>query len=249
MAKESGRMCEDKVAVVTGAAGRCMGRSIALTLSREGANLVVNYRTSEASAKAIVDHVASRGGSALAVRADVSTEDGCRRLVDATLDRFGRVDICIVGPGGGWHPESIDRLSASAALDDVRRELAPIYYLMPLVLPGMYQRKWGRMIAIALAPPYSSPAYAYNVGKAARAHALLLARDEAWRKGVTLNVIGPGPIPEIESLDEAIQQCGHGPAWQSRETASPQDVAEGVAFLCSEAGSFISGCVLPYLLR
>jgi NAD(P)-dependent dehydrogenase (short-subunit alcohol dehydrogenase family) len=74
-----------------------------------------------------------------------------------------------------------------------------------------------------------------------------LARDEAWRSGVTMNVIGPGPVPEIATLDEAVEQCGHGGAWHSRETASPQDIAEGVAFLCSEAGRFVSGCVLPYM--
>ena len=239
--------CESKVAIVTGAAGSGMGRSIALTLAREGAKIVVNYRTSEESAKAIVDHIGSRGGSAIAIQADVFEANGCKKLVDAAVERFGQVDICIVGPGGGWHPEPIDRLDPIAALEDVHHEIAPIYYLMPLVLPGMYQRKWGRLIALALAPPYGSPAYAYSVGKAARAHALLLARDEAWHNSVTLNIIGPGPVPEIKSLKEAIEQCDHGPAWQKRTTTSPQDIAEGVVFLCSEAGRFITGCVLPYL--
>jgi NAD(P)-dependent dehydrogenase (short-subunit alcohol dehydrogenase family) len=75
----------------------------------------------------------------------------------------------------------------------------------------------------------------------------LLARDEAWRYGVTLNVIGPGPVTGIGSLEEAIEQCDHGPVWQGREAAVPQDIAEGVAFLCSEAGQFVSGCVLTYM--
>ena len=235
--------------MVTGAAGRGMGRSIALTLAREGAKIAVNYRTSEESARAIVAHIESHGGEAAAVQANVFEADGCQRLVDETVARFGQVDICVVGPGGGWHPEPVDQLDPVAALEDARRELAPLYYLMPLVLPGMYERKWGRLIAIAMLSPYNSPAYAYNAAKAARAHALLLARDEAWRNGVTVNVIGPGPVREIESLEKAIEQCNHGPAWQGRATTSPQDVAEGVAFLCSEAGRFISGCELPYLFR
>jgi NAD(P)-dependent dehydrogenase (short-subunit alcohol dehydrogenase family) len=134
-------------------------------------------------------------------------------------------------------------------LEDVRHELSPLYYLMPLVLPGMVERGWGRLIGIAMLPPYNSPAYAYNAAKAARAQALLLARDEAWRHGVTVNVVSPGPVPEIESLAQAVEQCDHGPAWLERATASPQDVAEGVAFLCSEAGRFISGCEFPYLFR
>jgi NAD(P)-dependent dehydrogenase (short-subunit alcohol dehydrogenase family) len=169
----------NRVAIVTGAAGKGMGRSIALTLAREGAAVVVNYRTSAQSAGAIVQHIASRGGDAMAFRADVTRQDQCQALVAAAGERFGRVDICVVGPGGGWHPEPVDKLDAGGALDDVQRELAPLYHLLPLVLPGMYQRKWGRIITIALTPPYDSPAYAYNVGKAARTHAALLARDAA----------------------------------------------------------------------
>lgn len=238
--------CEGKVALVTGSAGGGMGRSIALTLSRQGAKIVLNYRTSAGSAQAILERIVSRGGDAIAVQADVFEAEGCRKLVDAAVERFGQVDICVVGPGGGWHQEPVDQLDASAALDDVRREIAPIYYLMPLVLPGMYQSRWGRLVGIALHPTKLPPAYAYNVGKAARTQALLLAQDEAWRNGVTVNVIAPGPVPALNSLDEAIEQCDHGPAWRERTTLSPQDVAEGVAFLCSEAGRFVTGCVLPY---
>jgi 3-oxoacyl-[acyl-carrier protein] reductase len=239
--------CKDRVAIVTGAAGNGMGRSIALTLAREGASVVVNYLTSQDSAQAIVKYITDRGGNAVAFRADVTQQSQCSALVDAATAQFGQVDICVIGPGGGWHPETIDKLDSIAALDDIRKELAPLYYLMPLILPNMYERKWGRIITIALIPPYNSPAYAYNVAKAARTHALLLARDSGWQNGVTVNIIGPGPVPVIETLDGAIEQCGHGPAWRTRVTTSPQDIAEGVALLCSESGRFISGAVLPYM--
>lgn len=242
-------MYDGRVAIVTGAAGKGMGRSIALTLAREGASVVVNYLTSAESARAITQHIQSQGGNAFSFQADVTQPGQCKTLVDAAIDKFGKVDICIVGPGGGWHPEAIDKLDSVAALDDAQKELAPIYHLMPLVLPEMFQRKWGRFIAIALTPPYNSPAYAYNVAKAARTHALLIARDSAWQHNVTVNTIGPGPVPEITSLDEAIEQCEHRPAWQNRATTSPQDIAESVAFLCSDAGNFISGAVIPFLHR
>jgi NAD(P)-dependent dehydrogenase (short-subunit alcohol dehydrogenase family) len=239
--------CQGRVAIVTGAAGHGMGRSIALTLSRGGASVVVNYRSSEGSAQAIVERILERGGEAIAVQADVFEAEGCHRLVEETLARFGRIDICVIGPGAGWHPEPPHQLDAAGALQDVRHELAPIYHLLPLLLPGMYERGWGRVIALSLEPGYGSPAYAYNVGKAARTHALLLARDQAWRHGVTLNVIGPGPVSDIDSLDEAVEQCDSGPAWQRRQALSPQDVAEGVVLLCSEAGRFLSGNVLTYM--
>ncbi len=238
-----------RTAVVTGAAGKGMGRSIALTLAREGANVVVNYLNSADSAAAVVASIDAQGGHAIACRADIIQQDQCKRLVDSTIETFGQLDICIIGPGAGWHPESITKLNAAAALDDVQKELAPIYYLMPLVLEGMYERKWGRVIAIALTPPYCSPAYAYNVAKAARTHAMLIARASAWPSGVTLNTIAPGPVAPIESLKLAVEQCNHGPAWQDRTTTTPQDIAESVAFLSSESGNFISGAVLPYMYR
>ncbi len=242
-------MCEGKVAVVSGAAGKGMGRSIALTLAREGARVVVNYRTGGENAQAIVQHITGQGRSAVAFQADIMEQDQCRALVDFTHKEYERVDICIIGPGSGWHPETVDCLDAEAALDDVRKELAPIYHLMPLVLPSMYSRKWGRVITIALIPPYDSPAYAYNVAKAARVQASLIARDAAWEHGVTINTIAPGPVPPTESLEQAADYCRHGPAWRARATTSPQDIAEAIAFLCSEAGDFISGAVLPFLYR
>jgi NAD(P)-dependent dehydrogenase (short-subunit alcohol dehydrogenase family) len=240
---------KDKVALVTGSAGNGMGRSIALTLAREGAKVAINYRTSKDQAQTIVNHIKSLSGDAIAIEANVFEADDCRNLVNATIQHFGRIDICIVNPGAGWHPEPIDKLDSSAALEDVHNEIAPFFHLMPIVLPQMYKHKWGRVIGISLLPPYDSPAYSYNVGKAARTHAMLQARDQAWRNGVTVNIIGPGPVPAIESLNEAIEQCDHGPAWQKRTNTSPQDIAESVAFLCSDAGRFITGCTLPFLFH
>jgi NAD(P)-dependent dehydrogenase (short-subunit alcohol dehydrogenase family) len=226
-----------------------MGRSIALTLAREGAKVVVNYRTSEESAGAIVEHIVAGGGEAIAVQADVFDGGDCKRLVDAALGRFGRIDICVIGPGAGWHPDPIEKLNAGAALKDAEQELAPIYHLLPLVLPGMYERKWGRIIGLALHPTELPPAYAYNAAKAARAQALLLAQGPAWKQGVTVNIIAPGPVAAIESLEKAVEQCEGGPAWRDRADVSPQDIAETVAFLCSDAASYITGCVVPFAFR
>jgi len=238
--------CKDKVAIVTGAAGNGIGRSTALTLAREGAKVVVNYLTSKDSAEAIVDHIKDGGGSAIGVQGDVFTAEGCKKLVDAAVAEFGQVDICIINPGAGWHPEPIEAIDAEAALADARQELAPIYYLMPLVLPGMYKRKWGRLVGISVESGYGSPSYAYNVAKAARTHALLIGGRTAGHHGVTVNVVGPGGFEPIETLAEAIEQVEHGPAWQKRSGFSPQDIAEGIAFLCSDAGRCVTGCVLPY---
>jgi 3-oxoacyl-[acyl-carrier protein] reductase len=238
-----------KVAIVSGAAGSGIGRSIALTLGREGAQVVVNYRTNLTSAEAVVSAIERQGSRAVAIQADVFTAEGCQQLVSAAQAHFGQVDIVIIGPGGGWHPEAINQLNPEAALDDLNQEVAPVYHLLPRVLPGMYDRGWGRIIGIATHLGKLSPSFAYNAAKAARLQALLLAADPAWPHGVTINVIEPGPVNGIESLEEAIEQCAHGPAWENRRNITPQDIAEGVAFICSEAGGYITGCTLPYLFN
>ena len=245
--KKIGMMCEGKVAIATGAAGKGIGRSIALTLAREGASVIINYRTSADEASAVVQYVESQGGRAAAFQADICQQDQCKAMYDATVQEFGRVDICIVGPGGGWHPEAIDRLDSTAALEDTHKEVAPLYNLMPLVLPGMYAQKWGRLIGVSLLLTKHSPSYAYDAAKAARTHAMLRASDYAWPHGVTVNVVAPGPVGEVGSLEEAIELCEHGPKWQERSNVTPQDIAEGVALLCSESGRFITGCELPYM--
>ena len=239
--------CTDKVAIVTGSTGGGIGRSTALTLARQGAAVVVNYRRRESqhSAGELVARIESQGGQAVAVRADVYTEEGCKTLVDAAMNGFSRVDICIIGPGAGWHPEPPDKLDAAAALADARQELAPIYYMLSLLLPGMYERRWGRIVGISLLPQ-DSPSYAYNVAKAARTEALQQLRKTTRGKGVTVNVVAPGEFDHVPTLEAAIDLCNSGRSWMERESLSPQDMAEGIAFLCSDAGRFLSGCELRY---
>jgi 3-oxoacyl-[acyl-carrier protein] reductase len=239
-------MLKDKVALVTGAAGNGMGRSIALTIAREGASVVVNYRNRVNEAAAIVEYIESRDGKAIAFQADITRLNQCREMYDAAIREFGRVDICIVNPGAGWHEEAIDKLDVEGALDDINREVAPLYNLMSLALPGMYERKWGRFIGISLALGLPSPSYAYDAAKAARTGALKRAAGDAWRHGVTVNVITPGPVAEIPDFEEAIELCQHGRAWTERSNINPQDIAEGIAWLCSDAGRYVTGCEIPY---
>ncbi|HEX2906090.1 MAG TPA: SDR family oxidoreductase [Phototrophicaceae bacterium] len=237
-------MCAGKVAIVTGASSG-IGCSTALTLAREGASVVVNYYNNADAAKQVVAHITGQGGRALAVQADIFEVAGCQKLVTTTIEQFGRVDIGVINPGGGWHPEPPNALDAAAALDDIQHESAPVLYLLPLLLPCMAQQHWGRIIAVGMNPNLPSPAYAYNLAKAARREAILQAHPAAWAQGVTLNVVAPGPVDEIQSLEEAIAQSQQGEAWRNRATTSPQDIAESIAFLCSEAGRFITGAVLP----
>jgi NAD(P)-dependent dehydrogenase (short-subunit alcohol dehydrogenase family) len=238
-----------KTALVTGAAGNGLGRSIALTLAREGANVIVNYRTSREKAQTIVDHITVQGGKAVAAQGDVFTAEGTQNLIDGAIEAFGKIDICIIGPGGEFHVNPLDDTDAAVALRNVHDETAPLFHLMGAVLPGMYERGWGRIIGIGTHPTKLSPSFTYNAGKLARMQALLLMQDECWQHGVTVNIIAPGPVMPVEAFVDAVDLVKHGEAWHNRQNVTPQDAAEAVAFLCSDTGDYISGCVLPFLFH
>lgn len=208
----------------------------------------MNCRKSRKDADAVVTAIENSGGRAMAVQADVQTEDGCRALVDATMKAYKRIDILVISPGAGFNPQPFHELDPSEAIADVAQEVTPAFQLMRLVLPAMYKRKWGRIIGMGQHPTKAfQPAYAHNVAKVSRNDLLLLAAEgETWANGVTVNVIAPGPVETAKSLAEAVQLCSHGTKWTGRTNTSAQDIAEAIVFLSSEAGRFITGCALPF---
>jgi NAD(P)-dependent dehydrogenase (short-subunit alcohol dehydrogenase family) len=240
-------MGDRRVAVVTGAAGAGMGRSIALTLARCGFDLVVNTRKNLEAARAVCEAVSTFDAASVPVVGDVSSTAGCQSLVGECLARFGRVDACVISsPGAGWHPDTPDRLKPDDAVADSLAELSPVFSLVPLVLPSMSERRWGRIVAITMNPRLPSPSHSYNVAKSARARAVLSIADFAWKHGVTVNVVAPGPVEALGDLSQAIQYARQGPAGMGRDKLGPQDIAEGVAFLCSESGRYVTGTELTY---
>ncbi|MGH8489277.1 MAG: SDR family NAD(P)-dependent oxidoreductase, partial [Gammaproteobacteria bacterium] len=95
-----------KVAIVTGAS-RGMGAAIAKRLATDGANVIVNYSGSEARANEVVQNIASNGGKANALRANMRDPAAIKRLFDETLETFGRLDI-LVNNAGTFAPKSLE---------------------------------------------------------------------------------------------------------------------------------------------
>src|SRR5437870_4447320 len=99
---------EGRVALVTGSTGEGMGRSIALTLAREGANVVLNHgtnrRTSPANNRRLVEAIERLGARAIVVRADTAKGDDIRRMFRRAELEFGPVDILVNNAGGSWDP-------------------------------------------------------------------------------------------------------------------------------------------------
>lgn len=240
---------QGRVALVTGTGGQGMGRSIALRLARDGAAVVLNYRRKRENAEMVAFAISDAGGEAIAVQGDVSSPDDVERMVAAGVERFGRIDVVVSNAGGPWKSQDITEIDPGHWRAVMAREIDATYLLMRAVLPGMRERRWGRFVSIgghrADDWPYGPPGAPldYPLGKAAR-HWLtrtLAPRERAH--GITINAVAPGPTPHI-TFDEAIAAV-RGERARAGDENHPQDIADIVSFLCSDAASQISGAVIP----
>lgn len=243
-----GMTLEGRVALVTGAGGQGMGRGIALTLARDGADVIVNYRRSRDGAEAVARALEGMGRRALVWQADVGEAAAVEAMVAAAVERFGKVDIVVNSAGGPWKPQDVTIIEPAHLRAVLAREVESVFHLLRAALPAMRARGWGRVVSIgghmADEWPFGPPEAPldYPLGKAAR-HWLVrtLAPREAPH-GITINAVAPGPTPHV-SFEEALAAVRGEQAAHDGNT--PQDVAEVVAFLCSDAAARITGAVIP----
>jgi 3-oxoacyl-[acyl-carrier protein] reductase len=229
-----------------------MGRSIALTLAREGADIVVNFKQQQERAEGVAKTIEAMGRRALVHQADVSDAAAVLAMVEAAEAHFERLDIVVASAGGSWQPRDLPEIEPDEWRAMLAEEVDSAYALLRAALPGMRRRGWGRVVLIGgwraddwrVGPPEAP--LDYPLGKAARHW---LARTVAPRElahGITINAVAPGPI-EYLTLEQA-QRLAEGDDEIGGEP-TPQDVAELVAFLCSERARYVTGAVIPVVGR
>ncbi len=237
---------DGKVAIVTGAS-RGIGRAIAERFAAEGAGVAVNYVTGEQDALAVVAVITGRGGEAIAVRADVSRGDQVKRLVAATADRFGRIDV-LVNNAGIMVAKDVLETTEDEWDRTIDINLKGAYLCSKEVAPIMLRQRSGTIINMSsnsgLYHPSAMRFTEYVVSKAGM-NGLTKALALALGPYVTVNAICPGWIRTdmLEEVDPEVHQRILAETALAR-WGTPEDVAASAVFLASAEASFITGELL-----
>ncbi|MHB1295605.1 MAG: 3-oxoacyl-[acyl-carrier-protein] reductase [Anaerolineae bacterium] len=234
-----------RVAVVTGAS-RGIGRAIALELARQGCAVVVNYHAKAEAAAETVALIEAEGGKACAVQGDVSVAEEAQRTIDAAVATYGTVDI-LVNNAGITRDGLLMRMSEAdwdAVLDT---NLKGAFQCVKAVQRLMLKKRSGCIVNIGSVSGLMGNAGQanYSAAKAGLVGFTKAVAREYGPRGITVNLVAPGFIetdmtaglsPEL--LAKAQDQVPLG------RLGRPEDVADAVAFLASDAARYITGQVL-----
>lgn len=240
---------KSRVALVTGSTSG-IGRGVAIAFAREGAAVVVNHPTAaqQSDALDVCAEIEALGGHALAVRADVADETDVKHLCTAAVDRFGFVDI-VVNNAGIADSAPIEKITTDQWDRMLGVHVRGTFLVTRELLPGMYQRGWGRIINTASQLAYKgAPGFAhYTAAKGAIISFTRTLALEIGDRGITANCIAPGatktpilkdvPPSLLEEIRRAIP-IGH--------LAAIDDIVPSYVFLASNDGRHYHGqCISP----
>jgi NAD(P)-dependent dehydrogenase (short-subunit alcohol dehydrogenase family) len=236
-----------RLALVTGGS-RGIGRSIALALAADGADVLIAYRRDEESARKTVADLEALGVQARAYQASVDQLDDCRRLAEEITRDHGRLDILVQSAGIASRGQSVvDTDPAELARVLAVHAFGP-HHLSQALLPLIRQAERGDLVFVSsmitsVFPPFSAP---YAMGKAAmEALAHTLAKEERGN-GIHVNIVAPGLVDTemgqrlvkaTMGVDDIRQQDAMSPFGH---VCSPEEVASVVRFLVSDAASYVT---------
>jgi NAD(P)-dependent dehydrogenase (short-subunit alcohol dehydrogenase family) len=232
---------DGKVVIVTGGSSG-LGRATAIAFAREGAKVVIAARR-VTEGEETVRQIVEAGGEAIFVKTDVTQAKEVQALVDRTLEQYGRLDAAFNNAGSGKGVRLID-LTEEEWEQEIAVNLKSVWLCLKYQIPAMLKSGKGAIVnmasqgAILGVPNYT----AYGAAKGGAAALTRAAAAEYAAEGIRINAISPGAI-ETELWANApagmLEQVAAGIPMQ--RVGQPQDIAETVVWLCSDAAGFITG--------
>jgi len=233
-------------ALVTGGS-KGIGAATCVALARQGHPVTFCYGSDDAGAAATVAAVEAAGGKALAVRADVSDAAAIDRLFSEAEAAFGPV-LVLVNNAGIARDGLLVRMNDEQWDAVLRTNLTGAFHTIRRATPGMMKARYGRIVNISSVGAQIGAAGQANYA-AAKAGLLGLSRSvarELARRSITCNVVAPGPIETamIADMPDDWRRAAQETVPLNR-FGTPEECADAVAFLCSQAAGYITGALLP----
>lgn len=238
-------MLTGKVALVTGA-GRGIGRQIALTLAAQNAFVIVNYNGSKDKAEETVSEIKAAGGDAVSYKCNVSDFEECQQMITAIIKEYKHIDI-LVNNAGITRDGLIMKMSEDdydAVLDtNLKGTFNTIRHMSRYFL----KQKSGRIINISSVSGILGNAGQanYSASKAGVIGLTKAVARELASRGITVNAVAPGFVDTdmTDALSDSAKENLISQIPLGR-TGKPQDIANAVLFLASDAAGYITGQVL-----
>jgi NAD(P)-dependent dehydrogenase (short-subunit alcohol dehydrogenase family) len=236
---------EKKIAMVVGAANG-IGRATARAFASAGA-AVACADVEEPGARTIAADIEKDGGQALPVHLDVTEAASCRAAVEATVRRYGGLDVLLYGAADSDKTATVLEMDEAAWERVIRINLTGAFLMVKAALPAMIDRGGGSVILIAsqlgrVASP-GRPAYCATKGALIQL-AKVLAADHA-AQGIRANTISPGAVEtrrmlrRHKDMEEARRMMG--PKHLLNRLAQPEEIARAAVYLASDASAFMTG--------
>ncbi|MDR5586810.1 MULTISPECIES: 3-oxoacyl-[acyl-carrier-protein] reductase [Clostridium] len=238
-------MLKGKCAIITGAA-RGIGKAIAFKLASLGANIVLNYRSSEEEAKIVASEIEKMGVEVLTVKGDISKLEDVENIISEAKSKFGIIDI-IVNNAGITKDTLILRMKEKDFDDVIDVNLKGVFNCLKSITPVMVRQKHGKIINISSVVGVAGNAGQVNYA-ASKAGVIGMTKSlakELGARGINVNAVAPGFIETdmTSVLGEKVKEEAKKNIPLKR-FGTPEDVAGVVAFLASENSNYVTGQVI-----
>jgi len=235
-----------KVSLITGSS-RGIGRATAVLFAKARSNVAIGYRKNRTQAVKVAKEVESFGVGAMEFAADVSRKSQADRLVNAVIEKFGRIDI-LVNNAGIWQEDPIDGLTEERLRETIETNVNACFYTTSAVVPHMKRQKSGVIIYISSTAGQRGEAFhsPYAASKGALQSLTKSLAPELAEYNIRVNCVAPGwvetdmsaPFLEGEGRNRVNEQIPLG------RVGTPDELAGPILFMASDMATFITGEIL-----